>query len=501
MLELPPEGVLTDAPARLRTTIAIVGSGPGGSVAASLLARAGHDVLVLEDGPYYPPSHDVRPYSLEEMELKYRGGGVSLALGRPKVTYVEARCVGGGSEVNAGLFYRTPADVIERWRREFAVDALGPDSLAMHFEAIEKALGVEDGASDDYPAGIKLREAAERLEFRSLDSASSLRPRTHDGPIGEPGAATPEAVATRATMTRTLLREALHDGARVLPNARVARLRRDGTRWTLSCRHTPPGASPRELVVEADTVFVSAGAIQTPALLRRSGHKRHVGNSLAMHATAKVTAVFPEEVNGADMGVPVQAVDEFAPRFTFTCASSSPAYLAMELIQYPGSVPQLEGTWKRMAVYSARIAGGIGSVRPIPGFEDPLVRYRLADRDLRDLSDGVRQLCRVLFEAGATTLYPSLLLGQPLHGPDDLARIPMPLDRARTNLMTIHVTSSCPMGEQEDRCAVDSFGKVHGTDGLYVADASVLCSAPTVNPQGTIMAVARRNLLHFLGEL
>ena len=65
---------------------------------------------------------------------------VALALGRPKVTYVEARCVGGGSEVNAGLFYRTPADVIERWRREFAVDALDPDSLAMHFEAIEKAL-------------------------------------------------------------------------------------------------------------------------------------------------------------------------------------------------------------------------------------------------------------------------------------------------------------------------------------------------------------------------
>ena len=94
--------------------------------------------------------------------------------------------------------------------------------------------------------------------------------------------------------------------------------------------------------------------------------------------------------------------------------------------------------------------------------------------------------------------YPSLLLGEPLRSPSDLDRIPMPLTRSLTNLMTIHVFSSCPMGENLDRCPVDSFGKVHGVDSLYLADASLLCTAPTVNPQGTIMAVVRRNLLHYL---
>jgi choline dehydrogenase-like flavoprotein len=66
--------------------------------------------------------------------------------------------------------------------------------------------------------------------------------------------------------------------------------------------------------------------------------------------------------------------------------------------------------------------------------------------------------------------------------------------------MTIHLFSSCPMGERRESCATDSFGRVHGMQDLYIADASILCDAPGVNPQGTIMALARRNALHFLGK-
>jgi choline dehydrogenase-like flavoprotein len=39
---------------------------------------------------------------------------------------------------------------------------------------------------------------------------------------------------------------------------------------------------------------------------------------------------------------------------------------------------------------------------------------------------------------------------------------------------------------------------VRGADGLYIADASLLCTATGVNPQGTVMAVAHRNVLHAL---
>jgi choline dehydrogenase-like flavoprotein len=57
------------------------------------------------------------------------------------------------------------------------------------------------------------------------------------------------------------------------------------------------------------------------------------------------------------------------------------------------------------------------------------------------------------------------------------------------------------MGEDRSVCATDSFGRVHGFRNLYVNDASLLCGAPGVNPQGTIMAIVRRNAMKFLGTI
>jgi choline dehydrogenase-like flavoprotein len=59
--------------------------------------------------------------------------------------------------------------------------------------------------------------------------------------------------------------------------------------------------------------------------------------------------------------------------------------------------------------------------------------------------------------------------------------------------MTVHLCSTVPMGEDRSRAAADSFGRVHGSDNVYVNDASLLPDAPGVNPQAAIMAIAARN--------
>jgi choline dehydrogenase-like flavoprotein len=135
----------------------------------------------------------------------------------------------------------------------------------------------------------------------------------------------------------------------------------------------------------------------------------------------------------------------------------------------------------------------------MPLHQDPLVRYRLGEGDFGLLSEALTKLAELLFAAGATALYPNLTGGPVLRSPDDLWRIPATLSASRTNLMTIHLFSSCRMGERADVSVTNSFGKVHGQEGLYVADASLLCDAPGVNPQGSVMAIARRNVLRFLG--
>ncbi len=169
------------------------------------------------------------------------------------------------------------------------------------------------------------------------------------------------------------------------------------------------------------------------------------------------------------------------------------------MTDHPNYTEEVQKKWQKMAIYYAMITGeGYGTVRNIPFYRDPLVRYKLTSKDLKNLSEALQKLALLLFEADAKILYPSISNSFPLTHPQDLAKIPEELPKKQTNLMTVHVFSSCPMGENLQKCAVNSFGKVHGFNNLYIADGSILCSAPGVNPQGSIMAIARRNVLNFL---
>jgi choline dehydrogenase-like flavoprotein len=61
-----------------------------------------------------------------------------------------------------------------------------------------------------------------------------------------------------------------------------------------------------------------------------------------------------------------------------------------------------------------------------------------------------------------------------------------------TGLSSTHVQGSCRMGDDPERSAVDRNGKMHGVDGLYVGDGSLVPRTLSVNPSLTIMALATR---------
>ncbi|MDB6020458.1 MAG: putative oxidoreductase [Pedosphaera sp.] len=475
------------APAReSRHEIVVIGSGPGGAITACLLAEAGRNVLLIEEGDYLS-LESCAPFSREEMVQKYRNGGQTVAMGANKVAYVEGRCVGGGSEINSGLYHRTPPDILETWRKEFLVDGLTPEELRPHFEACEKEVSVSFLPGPAPAASLKLHEGTTRLGWKSLEV-----PRWFSYASGTTNA----AGGKRQSMTETFVPRFLNTGGRLLPRTRVESIRQDGGNWIITAHHAATGA----LRITAETLFICGGAVQTPALLRRSGITRNIGNSLRLHPTVKVVAKFPEPVNSAQMGVPVHQVKEFAPRFSFGCSISTPPYLALALLDHPQQARALSDEWPQMATYYAMITGeGRGSIRCLPGCRDPLVRYNLTASDRRDLGEGLRKLCLALFESGATSLYPGITRSPSFHNHDDLGALPNALPSGLTSLMTIHLFSSCPMGEDHSKCATNSFGRVHGFKNLHVNDASLLCTAPGVNPQGSVMTIARRNVLKFLG--
>jgi choline dehydrogenase-like flavoprotein len=463
----------------------VIGSGPGGSVTAGLLAEHGRDVILIEEGPG-DEAASCEPFSKEEMERRYRNRGLNPAMGSPKIAFVEGCCLGGGSEVNSGLYHRTPPEILEGWQRDYGLQGASMQDMLPHCQAVEQSLNLCYSPGPMPVASRILQQGAEALKWSVMELPRWVSYDTgKQNPDGSP-------VSIRMGLTRTWIPRARAAGARILTGTRISHLERHGNAWRASARNK------EAFSIEADHVFLCCGPVQTPLLLRRAGIRHNVGNSLALHPTAKVIALFDAEVNYHGMGVPFHQVKQFAPDITFGCSVSSLPHMAMALTNHAEARPRILDRWKHAAVFYAAVRGpATGTVRPFPITGDPYIRYETGASALRKLSTGLADLCRLLFAAGATELFPTVPGQASYRSLDDLRSLPELLP-AGTSLMTIHLFCSVPMGESRQRCAIDSWGRVFDAPGLSVHDASIFCDAPSVNPQGSVMAFAHRNTLRFL---
>lgn len=466
------------------TDVLVIGSGAGGAVTASTLAAAGRDVTVVEEGPWIDPDA-VEPFSLDEMVAKYRHYPAA-ALGSPAIAYAEGRCVGGSTEINSGLYHRLPGPLAESWRHEYAIEEFDPQTLDAYAERTEHELAVSRLPGAPPASSALLERGATKLGWQAVEFARVFR---YDA----------AGRGVKQTMTRTLLPRAVDAGATLVPNCRVRKiLRRDGRAIGARCHRTEDGRV-EELTIRADEVFVCGGAIQTPALLQRSGIRAQIGSGLKVHPMIKIAARFPHPVDHG--GVPMQVITEFGPNVSIGGSASRRGQVAMALAEATTDFQDALADWEHVSVYYAAIrTEGRGRVVSVPGLRAPLVSYRLTDGDLSRLARGLVHLGEVLLAAGATELYPSVRGGPVVRRPDELLDWWSSVSRSRANLMTVHLTSTVRMGEDRSRVGADSFGRVWGCRNLRINDASLLPDAPGVNPQGAIMAIAARNCDHFLSE-
>jgi choline dehydrogenase-like flavoprotein len=211
---------------------------------------------------------------------------------------------------------------------------------------------------------------------------------------------------------------------------------------------------------------------------------------------------FDEAVSDPAVGVPVHQVEEFKPHLTLGCSHTSLAHVALWLAGDIENKQELLSRWDHMAVYYALCTSTArGTVRNLPLFNEPLVRFALNDRDMKLLGEGLYRLGQLAFAAGAVEVFNPIEGGASLRSPSDFEVFRRGVPHGKVNLTSIHLFSSCPMGEDTGRCAVDSFGRHHAMDNLFINDASILPACPGVNPQATIMAIARRNAVQFLRSL
>ena len=472
----------------------VVGSGAGGAVAAAELAEAGLSVIVVEEGPYQP-TEAFTGDDLAMVRQLYREGGLTAALGRPPIQYAEGRCVGGSTVINGAMAWRTPERVIERWRRDQGLPGFTPERLEPWFERVERFLSV----SGQDPGSIGrdqelLRAGAEKLGWRVVDNR---RAQGHCGGCNRCLFGCPSR-AKQSTLVSYLPR-AMAFGAEVYADSRVSAVRRRGGRaaGVTGAVLGGDGGPPRPFSVSASAVVVAAGAIQTPALLARSGVRspsRRLGHGLALHPGAQLTAVFDEVVEGWKGVHQAYQVRQFEDDGVIMAAVNLPPSLVARSLPLHGAA-----LGRAMEDYPRMVTAGVlvedtttGRVRTVRG--RPVPTYPVSDRDLRRVVDAIGRLGELLFAAGARRLYlPFGDGGRVVDGVDGLARATRDLPPRRSfELLTVHLMGTAAMGGDPRRHVCDPLGRVRGTPGLYVADAS-LCPSPVgVNPMETIMMLASR---------
>lgn len=473
-----------------RCEVLVIGSGPGGATVAALLAEAGQDVTLVEEGP------DLRiesapSYSLAEMDQKYRNGGLNTTFGATQVTYLEGRCVGGASEINAALYHRPHPETLAGWARDHGIEQMSMEALLPYFQDIERELHVHRRAEGLSPASQRIVKGAQALSWRHTEIERFWR-YEGQGPRGR-----------RQSMSETMVPRARAAGARVHADTRIQRLLLRGRRVVGAVgRKTGPDGG--RVHYQADRVVLAAGAVQSPLLLRRSGLRRNVGDNLRLHPMLRIAARFDEKVNDPSFGVPVQQVEQFKPEITLGGSHSSQPHIALWLGRQVPDRRALMERWDHIGVFYVAVQGqGRGSIRALPLLDQPLVRYDLGARDMELLGQGLEHLGRLLFAAGARQLMSPVEGRPPIERPADLARLRDLPPGGAIAVSTIHLFSSLPMGQDPARdpsSATDSYGKVHGFDNLWVQDASLLPSSPGVNPQGLIMAIVRRNVAKMLAD-
>ena len=487
---------------------AIVGAGPAGVVLASRLSKdpACH-VVLIEAGPDYPdpatvpdelrrldrlPYHLNIPGAESEAVLSHDWGFTARATdpANPPMRLPRGKVVGGSSAINGSMFVRGTPEDFAAWvalgNTEWSYDKVLP-----YYRKLEHDLDHPDsdvhGDTGPIPVMRAARDDWSPLDEAFLDACEAAG-FGYSPDHNAPGASGVGPIPRNSTgNVRTSLAAASLGPARGRANLTILA---DCLAHEIVLRgHRAVGVRVEgHGLIEADEVIVSAGAFGSPLLLMRSGigpaddlaragiAVRHdlpgVGRNLRDHPNV---AVFWQRRGHADLAAPQTFL-----RFT---APGSAAVNDCRIMFW--SLPLADTESMQLALY---LAASSGHVRLVSA--DPRVPPEI---DFGYLSEPVdlirlRQMMEIATELGMSPPLQRLLGARVNPGPVELD------GWLRRNVRTSHhASSTARMGPANDPLAVvDQAGRVHGIDGLRVADASIMPDCVGQNPHCTVVMIGER---------
>lgn len=492
---------------REKADVCVIGSGAGGAVMAKELSQKGLKVILLEMGGYNT-SRDFNQREEDMYPLLFAEQG-ARSTDDYSINVIHGKGIGGSTVHNTGLCYRTPKEILEVWEREWKVEGLAFNDLDPFYNDVEKTLCVQPIRIDEVnPNNAIALKGAKKLGL------SAILP-NHNRSGECPGCGfciLGCSYDKKKSMLLTYIPLAYKYGTKIYADCTAEKIEfKDGRAKGVYGRFYRNGIPTHSIYIEADTVVVSGGAVNTPELLLRSGIDSggKVGQNLHLHPFIFVGGVFDEKIEGWK-GIPQSVVvDEFLKKDR----QGLKGYLIMPGFAHPMLFASLTPSLGKdhrlmMKLYSQFATLGVllhdSSSGKIYVNKNGRLRisYKLNEDDKRELMHGMKKSAEILFEAGAKEVILPYVEGVFIKSKKDIATIDrLKIVKNRTHIISVHPQSSCPMGEDKKKSVVDSFCRFHGIENLYISDASVFPTSIGVPPQITIMALAARAARYIAKQL
>jgi cholesterol oxidase len=521
--------------------VVIVGSGYGGGVAASRLARAGKRVAVLERGREFVTGEF--PSRFPEMRNEMRVTGKRMSLGSQTGLYdvrlgedmhVLVGCgLGGGSLVNAGVALRPDdrvfADAV--WPGQVRQDGLLDEGFRRARQWLQPARDPQAEAQIKFQS---LAQATRGMPGRTVapEIVVSFDERVSAGGIAQPACTRCGDccggcnVGAKNTVALTYLPDAVRHGAELFTHAKVSHVERRGDGWTVHVRNMNKDTrgDGQDIAVSAERVILSAGTLGSTEILLRSRDK---GLAFSDRLGARFSANGDIIAFGYGAKIPVNAIGVGHPikeGLAAVGASVSGQYelddandLSHELRVQEGALPSaLAPVLPVMFVPNGRLLGALKSL--VSGvYKGPLASLQTFFAVSHDSAGG-----RLVIENDALTVAWPDAVDEPVYKRLDAVlsqmvgnvgggyvKNPLAGSVMGHQPATAHPLGGCGMGSERNDGVVDHKGRVFDGsadsstgvhDGLYVIDGSIIPRSLGVNPLLTITALAERALIHMVAD-
>ena len=496
----------------------VIGTGAGGAPLLARLAQAGLSVVALEAGKYWNPAEDFATDERSQSKLFWRDE--RLSAGDDPIAFGNNNSgIGvGGSTLHYTAYVPRPHPDDFHLYRDFGVGAdwaIGYDDLKPYYEEVESFLGVS-GASPyawepdrkPYPlpplplnaAAQLMQRGCEALGIRTSPAANAAL----SAPYFQPGAGWRAACTNRgfcqagcttgakASMDVTFIPLAMQHGAEVRSQCFVTKFERDADDRITAVIYIQAGEEKRQ---PCRTVFLCAGAIETPRLLllnNIANSSGQVGRNFMAHPGVQVWGQFSEEVRPYK-GIPGGLISEDTHRPKD--ANFAGGYLLQSIgvmpVTYASQVARGTGWWgdrlrSHMLNYNhtagINILGDclpyehnyleLSNERDDRGLPKPRIHFTNGENERRMIAHAESLMRQIWETAGGENLW--------------------------TFQRSAHTIGTCRMGTDPTQAVVDSNCKSFDVPNLYIMDNSIFPSALSVNPALTLMALSLRTADRFL---